>query len=299
LADLISTLRHCGSLRELVLDSVQLRDPLPSKVNELLQDPSKFLGWLPALTVLRLVLYPHNQYHDHYHQFKLLQCLANMVRNGRLEKLFIVPWHSEQGGELSCTLAELIEGGPRSSSQLVPIKQIIDSNRETLRTISTYWEQDPLSPSYELGLIRNPVPGNTKFQLERFTGKLFFLEFLPAEFGYMIPSGPWREVLLRQKYLKELTLDFDDASVLRWGEEEGPVFTAIEDFAAQIIGQNVETLTTLSVICTGKGQAEEFAWDFNGILSRCNRLKSLKLIFNQKQDIYSTRRDTVPKFTGR
>jgi hypothetical protein len=143
-------------------------------------------------------------------------------------------------------LTELIEGGSWARSELVPIKQIIDLNRITLRTFSTYWEHSPLSGSYELGLIRKSVPGNTKFQLERFTGKLFFLEFLPAGFGHMIPSGPWRVVLLRQEYLKEITLHFDDVSVLRLGDEEGPVFTAIEDFATQIIRQNVETLTTLS-----------------------------------------------------
>jgi hypothetical protein len=301
-ADFISTLQHCVSLKELALDTVSLRDGRSQKLNELLKDPSRFLGWLPALTVLRLRLYTFFDFQGPNNpNMNLLQCLANVGRNGRFEKLSVVDGnYTEPDGAISSTLAELIEGGPPAPSHCAPIKQIIDSNRETLRTITTVWEKfassgaDPSPLDLELGLIRNSDPGNTKLSLDRFKGRSDFLQF-----GEPDPIlHPWRGVLLHQEHLKELILNFDRLSFgfFEGDEDDGPAISAIENFVAEIIGKNVGTLAALSVTSDGLGGAQEFTWDFHGLLSRCCRLKSIELFF--KEDLNFMGRATVPKFSG-
>jgi hypothetical protein len=84
----MEVVEHCVSLKVLALERVKLRDVrFSKKLNDILGNPAQFLGWLPAFTVIRFRLYEH--YEDSYPDKDLLKCLANLLRNGKLEELVV------------------------------------------------------------------------------------------------------------------------------------------------------------------------------------------------------------------
>jgi hypothetical protein len=165
---------------------------------------------------------------------------------------------------------------PFPGFQLQPITEIIESNRKTLQTVRTTWNDfEDTFYQLEVGLIQNPVPGNKKFQLDRFTYSGCFIDFLN-----------WHDVIFWQKHLKELTLHFHAIFLLtREQADREPVFafTAMENFVTALLREIGGSLTALSVSCRGyqfRSNSPEFTWSFQGILSQCNRLKSsLELFF--------------------
>jgi hypothetical protein len=230
---------------------------------------------------------------------RLLQWLANAVQNGNLEELILEPSTSFRQA-IHATLVESVEGGAPAILGFPPIREIIRSNRRTLRTVRAYVRRfngdGEAFLELDLGILENPVPG-TIFQLQRFEHAGYFLNLDPP---FEQGPHPWGQVLLRQEQLKELSINFQDNLLIdEDAPDEGPIFNAMHDFLILLIRQNMRTLTSLRVTCEGVGHAQEFRWDFQELLSRCHRLESLELFYTLFDETLPNLHATIPKFTGK